>query len=73
VALLKSDNVSLKTQIRKLHEKVGQPQGPLPSRICLQADKGTADPPTAAPRRNPARSYAAVAVSGSARTASPSK
>lgn len=43
------------------------------SRAGLQADKETADPSKAAPLRNPARSYVAVAVSGFARTVSASK
>jgi hypothetical protein len=45
----------------------------LSSRAGLQTDKEIADPSIEAPRRNPARSYDAVAVSGSAHTASPSK
>jgi hypothetical protein len=44
VAIFKSDNASLKSQINKLHEKVGQPQGSLSPRVGLQADKETADP-----------------------------
>jgi hypothetical protein len=41
-----------------------------PPRVGLEADKEIADPSKVAPRRNPARSYAAIAVSGSVRTAS---
>jgi hypothetical protein len=66
VAVLKSDNVSLKSQINKLHEKVGQPPESLPTRVGLQTDKEIAGPPKAAPRQNQTRSYAAVAVSGPA-------
>jgi hypothetical protein len=74
VVVLKSDNVLLKSQINKLHEKVGQYQGPLSSpRVDLQADKEIADPSKAAPRRNPERICAAVSVSASAHTAPPSK
>jgi hypothetical protein len=43
VALLKSDNASLKSQINKLHRKVYLPQGPLSSRVGLQADMEFAD------------------------------
>jgi hypothetical protein len=70
VAVLNSDNASLKSQINKLHENVGEPQGPLSTRVGLQADKEIADPSETAPRRNLDKSYAAVAVSGSAHTAS---
>jgi hypothetical protein len=65
VAVLESDNTSLKSQINKLHERIGHPQGSLPTRVGLQADKEIADTSKAAPRRNPARKYAAVAASGS--------
>jgi hypothetical protein len=73
VAVLKCDNAWFKTQINRLHEKVGQPEGSLSFRVGLQADKEIADTSTAAPRRNPARSYAAVADSGSGYTSLPSK
>jgi hypothetical protein len=66
VAVLKSNNISLKSQINKLHKKVCQPQGSLSSRVGLQADKKIADPSKAAPRRNPSRNYAAVAILESA-------
>jgi hypothetical protein len=73
VAVLKSDNASLKSQINKLREKACQPQGSLSSRVGLLTDKEIADPSSAAPLRNPARSYASVAISGPAHTVSPSK
>jgi hypothetical protein len=61
----------LEAAVSRLYLKL--PQGSLSSGVGLQADKDTADPSKAAPRRNPARSYAAVAVSGSEHTASLSK
>jgi hypothetical protein len=67
-AVLESDNASLKSQINKLHEKVGHPQGSLPTRVGLQAEKEIADTSKAVPRRNPGRKYAVVAASGSAST-----
>jgi hypothetical protein len=73
VALPESDNASLKSQLNKLHEEVGQPQRSLSSRSGLQAGKEIADPSKAVPPRNPARIYAAVAISGPAHIASPSK
>jgi hypothetical protein len=51
----------------------GHHQGSFSSRVGLQADKEIADPPKAAPRRNPAKGYAAVAVSASTHTISPSE
>jgi hypothetical protein len=62
VALLKSDSASLKSQINKLYEKVDQPLGSSSSRVGLQAETEIADSTKVAPRRNPARSYAAVAI-----------
>jgi hypothetical protein len=38
-AVLKTDNASLKSQINKLHEKSGQPQGSLLYIVSLQVDK----------------------------------
>jgi hypothetical protein len=73
VAVLRNYNSSLKSQINKLYEKVGQPQGSLSPRFGLQADKEIGIPSKAASRRNPARIHAAVAISGSAHTALPSK
>jgi L-2-hydroxyglutarate oxidase LhgO len=45
----------------------------LSSRVGVQADKEIANPSKLTPSRNPARSNTAVAVSGSAHSASPSK
>jgi hypothetical protein len=70
VSLLKRDNASLKSQINKLHEKVGQSRYP---RVGLQGDREIADPSKSATRRNPVRSYATDAVYGSEHTGSPSK
>jgi hypothetical protein len=39
VALRKSDSAALKSQINKLYEKAGQPQGTLPYIVGLQAEK----------------------------------
>jgi hypothetical protein len=44
VALLESDNASLKSQINKLHKKVFQPQGSLFPRVGLHVDTDIADP-----------------------------
>jgi hypothetical protein len=65
VTHLKSDSVLLKSQINKLHEKFGQPQGSLSSRVGIQAHMKIADSTKVAPPQNPTRSYAAVAISGS--------
>jgi hypothetical protein len=73
VTVLKRDKALLKSEINKLHENICQPRGSLFSRVGLQADKEFADPSREAALRHPARSYAAVAVSGSAHTALPSK
>jgi hypothetical protein len=73
VAILKSDNASLKTQISQLNCKVDKPQGSMSSSVGFRADTVTADSAKAAHHRNPARSYAAVAVSCSAHIATPSQ
>jgi hypothetical protein len=71
VAILKSDNASLKNQISQLNCKVHRPQGSKSSSVGFRADTVTADSAKAAHHRNPARSYAAVAVSGSAHIVTP--
>jgi hypothetical protein len=64
------DNASLKSKNNKLYEKVDQPQGPTALRVGLQAYTEIADSTKAAPHRNPTRSYAAVAISGSSHSLS---
>jgi hypothetical protein len=64
--ILKAKMPLLNPIFNKSHEKVGEPQWSLSSEVGLQAHKIIARPPKAAPCRNPARSYAAVAVSGPA-------
>jgi hypothetical protein len=66
-ALRKSDNASLKSQINTLHENVFN------LREHCSPESEIADPSKAASLRNPARNSVAVAVSGPAHTASPSK
>jgi hypothetical protein len=63
VAILKSDNASLKTQISQLNSKVDKPQGSLSSSSGFRSRTEIAESPKAANHRNPARSYAAVADS----------
>jgi hypothetical protein len=73
VAIFKTDNASLRTHISQLNCKVDKPQGSLSSSVGFRADTVIADSAKAAHHRNPARSYAAVAISGSAHIATPSK